>query len=186
MAIEVVVEHAEQRLEHQPWQAVISAGNVRAQIAGFLQQDRGCERQHQQRKAAIAQQEPARGEADKAGRNRGREQPADRLAPAQACGGKANRIGADAEEGGMTERDDAGIAEDKVEREREHHHHQHLAAESHPLRKHEIDGDGDKPRQSFREAETMALEQIFRRALTRFGTTCRGYGLTRGHRTPPA
>ena len=52
----------------------------------------------------------------------------------------------------MAERDDAGIAEDEVEREREHHHHQHLAAEGHAVRKNEIDGDGDEPWQGFRAA----------------------------------
>ena len=85
----------------------------------------------------------------------------------------------------MAERDDAGIAEDEIEREREHRHHQHLAAEGHALRKNEIDGDGGEPRQGFRKSEAMAPEQIFRRALARFGTACRADGLTRGHRTPP-
>src|SRR4029078_8548218 len=139
----------------------IAARNVRAQVAGLLQQDRGCKRQHQQRKAAIAQQEPASNEADNARRNRSSEQPADRLAPAKARGGQPYCVSADAEEGSMSERDNAGIAEDEIEREREHRHHQHLAAEGHALGKNEIDRDGSKPRQRFREAETMAVEEMF-------------------------
>ena len=86
----------------------------------------------------------------------------------------------------MTERHNAGIAEDEIEREREHDHHQHLAAEGHALGENEIDCDGGKPRQGFREAKAMPLEQIFRGALARLGMARRSDGLTRGHRTPQA
>ena len=62
-----------QRLEGQSRQTVITAGNVGAQVAGLLQHDGRRQRQHQQRQAAITQQEPAGDEADNAGDNRGRE-----------------------------------------------------------------------------------------------------------------
>ena len=54
----------------------------------------------------------------------------------------------------MTERDDAGIAKDQIEREREHHHDQHLAAEGHAVGENEKDGDRDQPWQRFRQRET--------------------------------
>ncbi len=44
----------------------------------------------------------------------------DRLAPAEPRDQQSDGIGADAEEGGVPERHDAGIAEDQIEREREH------------------------------------------------------------------
>ena len=73
VTVEVVIEDTEQRLESQARQAVITAGNVRAQVTGLLQQDRGREREHQQGESAIAQQEPPGDESDQPRRNRGRE-----------------------------------------------------------------------------------------------------------------
>ena len=55
------------------------------------------------------------GIADEAGQSGGKNQAAKRLAPDE-FGEQAGGIGADAEEGGMAERNNAGIAEDEIER----------------------------------------------------------------------
>ena len=75
-------------------------------------------RDHDQGEVPEAGDDEARGIAGEAG-DRGPDQQADeRLAPA-VLGDDAGRVGAEPEEGGMAERDDARIAEDQVERERE-------------------------------------------------------------------
>ncbi len=185
MAVEVVVELAEQRRDRQPRQTVIAAGNIRAQIAGFLQHDGGGEREHQQRQAAVAQQEPAGNEADQRRHQRCSDQARHRLAPTEPRDQQADRIGADAEERRVPERDDAGIAENEIERERKHHHDQHLAAESHAVGENKKSGDREQPRQRLRPAEAVPAHQIFGGALAR-GDTLAAFGLTRGHKTPQA
>ena len=185
VAIEVVIEHAEQRREGKPRQAVIAAGNVGAQVAGFLQHDGGGERQHQQRQPAIAQQEPSGDEADERRQQGRRNEARDRFAPAETSGSEPHRIGADAEEGGVAERDDAGITEDQIERQRKQRHDQHLAAEGHALGKGKETGNRDQPRQRLARTETMAAQQKFRGAVAH-GDARSILCLTRGHRTPQA
>ena len=59
----------------------------------------------------------------------------------------------------MTERDDAGVAENEIEREREQDHDQGLAAQNHLVWKDEIRGDGEQPRQRFGGAKTIPPRQ---------------------------
>ena len=66
--------------------------------------------------------------ADQAGDRRRDQQARERLAPA-GLGDEPGGIGAEAEERGMAERDDAGIAEDQIEREREQRRDGDLARE---------------------------------------------------------
>ena len=60
--------------------------------------------------------------------------PRQRLVPAPVHGQHADGIGAGAEERGMAERDDAGVAEHQVERQREQDRDQHLRAEREVVR----------------------------------------------------
>ena len=63
VAVEVVVETPEQRRDVDAGNAVIAAGKIAEQIAELLQHDGDRQRQHQQRQAAIAQQQPPGQEA---------------------------------------------------------------------------------------------------------------------------
>ena len=58
-----------------------------------------------------------------------------------------DRVGAGAEEGGMAERDDAGIAEREIEREREQDGHQEIGAEAEIVREREIERERQDPGQ---------------------------------------
>ena len=85
---------------------------------------------------------------------RGREEAADRLAP--AIGGEdAGRIGAGAEERGMPERDDAGIAQHQIEREREQDGGEDLRAQRQIVRKHEIGRDRQQPGQGLERPQAV-------------------------------
>ena len=96
-----------------------SAPPVSLELVGDLaQHQRDAERHHQPGQVGAAQDQEAGGEAEHAAAKT----PASaqhRLGHDAVLGQQRRRIGADAEEGGVTERDDAGIAEDQVERERE-------------------------------------------------------------------
>ena len=87
-----------------------------ALLASFFEHQAEAEREHDQRQMAEPADDKARGVTDDAGGERGDDKPGDRLAPA-VFGEQTRRIGADAEERGMAERDDAGIAEDQIERQ---------------------------------------------------------------------
>ena len=154
----VVLEHAEQRLEDEAGYAVIAAGDVGAEIAELLQHDGGGKRKHQQGQAAVPQQEPAGNKPDQSSQDSGGEQPADRLGPAESGSSERHRIGTDAEEGGVPQRDDAAVAENKIEREREQHHHQHLRAEGQAVGEGEEGGDGDQPGQHFSVVKTVPFD----------------------------
>src|SRR5262245_1711115 len=72
---------------------------------------------------------------------------------------QADGVGAGAEEGGMAERDDAGIAEREIEREREQERHQQGGAEAVMVREREIEGDCKDAGQRFPPAHPMAVDQ---------------------------
>ena len=79
------------------------------------QHEADAERHHQAREIRAAHDEEARREADERAGRAGDDEAAERLAPA-VHGEQPRRVRADAEEGRVTERDDAGVAEDEVER----------------------------------------------------------------------
>ncbi|MNM75721.1 hypothetical protein D3C81_875160 [compost metagenome] len=62
---------------------------------------------------------------------------------------QARRIGAQPEEGRVAERDNAGIAEDQVQRQREQAGNQDLAAEDQVVRQQEEDRHRHKPEDDF-------------------------------------
>ena len=124
-------------------------------MPSFLQQNRGGEREHQQRQATIAQQEPAGDKARESGEQRSRYKGAQGLAPMQPDGRQRHGIGADAEERRMPERDDPGITQDQIEREREHDGNQHLGGEGDAVWKQEKDSNDSQPRQRLAEMEAM-------------------------------
>src|SRR5204862_1200181 len=76
------------------------------------------ERHHRQRQVAAAQDEDARDEAEQRAR-RDRDDQADDRIGHHVLREQRRRVRAEAEEGGVAERDDAGIAEDEIERDRE-------------------------------------------------------------------
>jgi hypothetical protein len=86
----------------------------------------------------------------------------------------------------VPERNDAGVAENEIERERKHHRDQHLAAKRHPFWKNKEGRDRDEPRQRFRPAETVAAEQVFGGACARGIAGGCALAVTHAHRTPPA
>ena len=187
MAVEVVIEHAEQRIEDQARQTVIAAGDIGAQIARLLKHGGKRDGQHQQRQAPVAEDEPANQTADRPRQQPTGDDAADRLTPAEPQGGKRDGIGPDAEKCGMTERYDTGVTQDQIEREREYDHYQHLAAKGHAVGKSEVAGNRDQPRQRFRPAEIMSPDEKVGRPRAPFvGGHIAGHGLIHGHRTPPA
>ena len=97
-------------------QAVHAAGQPAGAVGELRQQQAEAEREHDQGEMPEAADDETRGIADDARRRAGDDEPGQWLAPAifrQQAGG----VGADAEEGGVPQRDDAGIAEDQIQRQ---------------------------------------------------------------------
>ena len=90
-------------------------------------------------------------EPDQRRRQRRGEEPGDRLAPA-VRGEDAGGIGAGAEEGGMAQRDDPGIAEHQIGRQREQDRRQDLRAQRQIAREDEIGRQRRQPRAAPRAA----------------------------------
>ena len=88
-------------------------------LASSSQQQRDAERHHQPRQIDAADHQKARDEAEHRRGEPRHDQREHRLGDDAMHGQQARAIGADAEERGVAERDDAGIAEDQIERERE-------------------------------------------------------------------
>ncbi len=115
-------------------QAVEAAGEPARAVGRLLQQQADAERDHDQREVAKPRDDEAREIAEQAGGKAGDQQSGQRLAPApdrEQAGG----IGADAEIGGVAERDDAGKAEDEIERQREQRGDRDLARQHQIVRR---------------------------------------------------
>ena len=99
-------------------QSVGAAGRPGIAIGEFAEHQADAERHHQARQIGAAQHERRGREAEEASHEAGENEPDERIADATA---RQNRraIGADSEKRGMAERENAGIAEDQIERHRE-------------------------------------------------------------------
>ena len=120
-AAEVEREGAERRADrpHDDALQAVGAAGQPVELVGELVQDQGdAERDHQAGQVGAAQDEKAGQEAEQRRR-------ADRGGHAepgigrQQLGAQGRAVRAEAEERGVAERHDAGVAEDQVERERE-------------------------------------------------------------------
>ena len=115
------------------------------EIGGLLQERHRAEREHQERQALRAQEHDARAETDEGRHERREDQPGDRLVPDAVLGQHAHRVGARAEERGVTERHDARVAEHQVEREREEDRDQDLGTEAQVFREGEVERQREQP-----------------------------------------
>lgn len=107
----------------------------------------------------ITKQDQPRGEAEGAGDQAGEQEPADRLAPAQMGRQHAGGIGAGAEIGGVAEGNDAGIAEDEIEREGENDGDDDLGAQRHVIGKDEECTDARHPGKGLGPMPTVAADE---------------------------
>ena len=155
---QIVLEQAEDGVDGDAQQPVEAAGIGLERVGQLLQHDGGGQGQHQQGEAAIAQQEPARHEADQTRAQAGESQARQGLVPAAQRRQHAGRVGAGAEEGGVAQGDDPGIAQHQVERQREDDHHQHLRAERHVVGEREERADHGQPRQRLGRVRLVAAE----------------------------
>ena len=99
-------------------QAVDAAGVLGELVRGLEQHQRHAHRHHQAREVRAAQHEEARHVARERGDGDRHGEPQQRVAEA-VLGEQPRGVRADAEERRVAERDDAGVAQDEVERERE-------------------------------------------------------------------
>jgi hypothetical protein len=141
---EVEVELAEQRPHHHALQPVGAAGPLRQGIGCFVQHQRDGQGHHQARKVAAAQHQQAGDRAQHGGDRHGDGHAQQRIGGDELAE-QAGGIGARAEEGGVAERDDAGIAQDQVEREREQGEDRHLVQQQVLARRQEERGEGQQP-----------------------------------------
>ena len=159
-----VAEHvepagAEDRRDGDALETVGAAGDLAEAVGELEAHQRDAERHHQPREVGPAQHQEARREAEHRRREAGRQERDGRLVDDLVLGEQARRIGADPEEGGVAERDDAGIAEDEIEREREQAP-DHGLGQDQVLGRQQPDGrEGDDPEQDLQRPEAGARAQ---------------------------
>ena len=143
----IELEHAEQRRDRQAVEPVEAAGVFRRHVgrplpaAPIVQSVSISSVRPVVRSSTRPEASPTSAATD-----RREDQAGDRLGPDAVLGQHPDRIGAGAEEGGVAERDDAGIAEREIEREREQDRDQQIGAEAEIAREREIERERAGPR----------------------------------------
>src|SRR5205814_3390627 len=105
-----------------------------------------------------AQDEGASGDPEHGCDGRCGKQTRNGLAPAVGSE-NPGRVGACSEKGGVSERNDARIAEDKVDRECKNDRRKNLCAQRQIVRKYEIRGGGSQPWKSLQHTQTMPARE---------------------------
>ena len=119
LAEDVELEEPEDRIGLHAGEAVGAAGEPGRLVRDF-EQDRGDgKREHQQRQRFGSENHGAGRDAEQRGHHRRGDQLQERIGDAVFRAEDAGGIGAEAEERAVAERDDAGVAEDQIERQRE-------------------------------------------------------------------
>ncbi len=168
VAVEVEIETAEQRPDVHALQPVAAAGQPARAVGRLLQQQAEAERDHDQRQMPKARDHEARGVAEQSGGGGADDEPGQRLAPDEFRE-QAGGIGGGAEKGGVAERDDAGIAEDEIEREREQRGDRDLAGELEIGRQEEKRQQCSEPERGLERVPARLRLEIFDRRRGRVG-----------------
>ncbi len=105
------------------------------------------------------QQHHTRPETDHGRHRRGQNQARDWLVPDAVLGQHAHRVRADAEERGVAEGHDPGVAEHEVEGQSEENGDQQLGSESQMIREDEVQCDGQHPRDGLPHPQPVASGQ---------------------------
>ena len=172
VAVEIEPEQAEQRPHPHALQAVGAAGEPARAVGGLEQQEPEAERDHDQRQMAEARDDEAHQHSRAGPRQCPRSsKPGERLAPA-ALGDEARGVGAEAEERGVAERDDAGVAEDQIERQREQRGDRDLARQHQIVRRHHERQQRREPEHDLDGAPADLRFQMLVRAGDRGGGDC--------------
>ena len=119
MTKNIELEQAKDRRDDDALKPVRAAGNVGNLVGDLAHDQRHPEGHHQPREVGPAQDEEARREAENRGAKPRQDKREHRLVDDAVLGQERGQIGSETEKGGMPKRDDAGIAENEVERERE-------------------------------------------------------------------
>ena len=145
VAEHVELEQAEDRRDGDALQAVGAAGQIGIAVGDLAQHERNAERDHEPGQVRAAQNQKAGDEAER-GRNEARaDERQDRLVDDSVLGDQAGKIAGDAEKCRLTQRYDAGIAEDEVERERKQRQDRGLGEDQMFLRKQPDTGESENP-----------------------------------------
>ena len=162
VAVKIEIEFAEDRPSMDALQAVEAAGDRARAVGGLLQHQAETERDHDQSEMPKPRDDEAGEIAEHAGGEAGDQQPGQRLAPAPDRE-QARGIGADAEIGGMAERDDAGKAQDKVERQGEQRRDRDLARQDQIIRRQHERRERGEPESDLAPAPAqLSLQKIMR------------------------
>ena len=158
-AVETKGEQAEKLPHRHAGEAVDATGDERRLVRGLEQHQSDAERHHQPCEILPPDDEEADGESRQRRHGRGGDEARQRLAPA-VHGKQAGRIGAETEEGRVAQRDDAGVAEDEVERNREQSGDQDLAAEHQMTGQRKVRGDRDQPERELDRPPAVVRERV--------------------------
>ena len=154
----VEAEQAEHRLHLDALQAVGAAGPTRQLVGRLEHHQADADGHHQTRQVGAAQHEKAGDEARQRREDERGDEADDRIGNA-VLGEQARAVRTDAEERGVAERDDAGVAEDQVEREREQGDDRDLAQQQMVLGKDEVGDHRQQPERDLGRAPARGAAQ---------------------------
>src|SRR5262249_24369314 len=159
VAENIELEHTENGTDDDTLKAVGAAGDVRYLVGDLAHDERHAERHHQPREVGSAQNEKARRKSEHGRANAGLNKREHRRVDDTVLGQQRGQIGTQTEEGRVSQRYDAGIAENEIEREREQGKPSGLGEDQMPPRHQEEAGQRRQPEGVFERTPAGASRQ---------------------------
>ena len=160
LAEHVEAEEPEHWLHDDALQAVEATGDVGEAVGKFAEQQRDAEGHHQPREVRAAHDQERGDEADEHRRQASDQQGQHRFIHIVMQREQAGRIGADTEECGVPERDDAGVTQDQVEREHEQRQPGDLGEDQVAVRKQQDRRQRHRPEQHLAPAPARQVVEV--------------------------
>ncbi len=160
MAEHVEPVETENRRDGDALQPVGAAGDLAVSVGEFEAHQRNAERHHQAGEVGAAQHQKAGGKAERRRGQRRRQQRERGLVDDLVLGEQARGIGTDAEKRRVPERNDAGIAEDEIERQREQAPDHGFGQDQMTGRQQPDGREGEQPERDLQRTEARPRAQV--------------------------
>jgi hypothetical protein len=160
VAVEIEIEPPQHRRDFDALQPVGAAGDVGIAVGELTEHQRHAKRHHQPGQIRAAQHQKAGDKAERGGDEARADERDDGLVDDAVFGDEAGKISGDAEKRRLAERDDAGIAEDEIERQREQSQDRAVLEDQIFVREQPDRGESENPECDFeRRPAGAALEK---------------------------
>src|SRR6266516_1678463 len=153
-------EDAQHGPDHDALQAVGAAGQPVEPVGDLPQNQSDAERHHQPGQVGTAQQQKARHESERRGGEPGGEQRQHGFGDERIGGQQPGRVGSQAEERRMAERQDPGVSQNEIEREREQSQDGDFGEDQMPARQQKDARQRGEPEHDFEQAPARARRKL--------------------------